>query len=360
MNQPGTKEIFTTFLRLGLIAFGGPVAHVGLMEEVLVKEKKWLDSQTFLDLMSVSNLIPGPNSTELAIGIGYRLGGVKGLLAAGSAFILPAMTIVMGFALLYVRYGTMPLLTNILTGIQPVVLAIILSALLRLVKKTMTEPLAYLLAGLLVVWQLVWQPQEVLLLLGGAALYFLAKRVRANRLRAVSLLPLSVLFATFVKIGALLFGSGYVLIAFLQTEFVDRLGVLTSKQLLDAVALGQVKPGPLFTTATFVGTILSGPVGGLVATVGIFLPSFLLVGIIMPFAQKLRASKKLSLLLDGINIASLALFTAVTLRLVPEFIRSPVSVGVFLLSAWLVIKKGMKAHWMILGGALFGVLLSLF
>lgn len=255
--KPGIKEIFLVFLRLGLIAFGGPVAHIGLMEEVLVKEKKWIDSESFLDMLSVSNLIPGPNSTELAIAIGYKLGGVAGLLAVG-------------------------------------------------------------------------------------------------------FLPLSVLFLTFVKIGALLFGSGYVLIAFLQTEFVDRLGVLTSTQLLDAVALGQVKPGPLFTTATFIGTILSGPVGGIVATIGIFLPSFLLVGIIMPFAQKLRASGRLSLFLDGINIASLALFLAVTLRLVPEFIRSPLSVVLFLVSAWLVIGKEVKSHWMILGGALTGLIIGLF
>ncbi len=262
MENPGIKEIFRTFLRLGLIAFGGPVAHIGLMEEVLVKEKKWIDSEKFLDLLSISNLIPGPNSTELAISIGYRLGGVRGLIAAGTAFILPAMALVMILALLYVQYGAMPQFAHILLGIQPVVLAIIFSALLRLFKKTITEPLAMLLAGTLVIWQLTLRPQEVLLLLAGALLYFCAKKVRQNRLNAVGVLPLSVLFLTFLKIGALLYGSGYVLIAFLQSEFVDRLGVLTSHQLLDAVALGQVKPGPLFTTATFIGTILSGPVGG--------------------------------------------------------------------------------------------------
>lgn len=360
MTQIRTKDIFTTFLRLGLIAFGGPVAHVGLMEEVLVNEKKWIDSESFLDLLSISNLIPGPNSTELAIGIGYRLGGVRGLLAAGTAFILPAMGIVMVLGMLYVQYGSMPQFAHILLGIQPVVLAIILSALLRLFKKTITEPAAILLAGLLVVWQLVFRPQEVLLLLAGAALYFGAKQVKPDRTNAVGLLPLSILFATFLKIGALLFGSGYVLIAFLQTEFVDRLGVLTSTQLLDAVALGQVKPGPLFTTATFIGTILSGPVGGIVATIGIFLPSFLLMGLIMPFAARLRASKTLSVLLDGINIASLALLSAVTLRLVPAFIQSPVYAVLFLISAWLVIKKGVKSHWMILGGIVAGFVMSAF
>lgn len=358
--KPGIKEIFLVFLRLGLIAFGGPVAHIGLMEEVLVKEKKWIDSESFLDMLSVSNLIPGPNSTELAIAIGYKLGGVAGLLAAGTAFILPAMILVMLLGLLYVQYGSLPQLAHILTGVQPVVLAIILSALLRLFKKTVKEPLSVLLVAILVIWQLVFRPQEVWLLLAGAGLYFGAKKIRPDTTLAVGFLPLSVLFLTFVKIGALLFGSGYVLIAFLQTEFVDRLGVLTSTQLLDAVALGQVKPGPLFTTATFIGTILSGPVGGIVATVGIFLPSFLLVGIIMPFAQKLRASGRLSLFLDGINIASLALFLAVTLRLVPEFIRSPLSVVLFLVSAWLVIGKEVKSHWMILGGALTGLIIGLF
>lgn len=355
------KEIFLTFLRLGVTAFGGPVAHIGMMEEEIVGQKKWITNEDFLDMLSISNLIPGPNSTELAISIGYRLGGVRGLVLAGTAFIFPAMAIVMAIGLLYLQYGALPELRNLLMGIQPVVLGIILLALYRLFTSTVKSKTALFTLSLLVVWLIFFRTQEIVILLAGAFLYYLFSLGGKKRVHgflppiALAALPLPTLFGTFFKIGALLYGSGYVLIAFLQSEFVERLGVLTKVQLMDAVAIGQVTPGPLFTTATFIGTIIAGPLGGVVGTVGIFLPSFLLVGFVMPQASKIRKSKVLSKVLDGVNIASLALLVSVTLKLIPSFVFDPFTVILFVMSGVLLFTGRVKSHWLILAGGVIGL-----
>ena len=368
-------EVILVFLKLGFTAFGGPAAHIAMFHEEVVRRRKWLDEQHFLDLLGAVNLIPGPNSTEMAIHTGYVHAGWPGLIAAGSAFILPAMGIVMALAWAYTRYGSAPQAAWLLYGVKPVVIAIIFQALWSLGRRAIKGPLTAAAGVLaLALYFLGTNPLAALLVSGGLVMLV----ANAQRLRkageAAALLPvlgipwaaaaaipfsLPVLFLTFLKIGAVLYGSGYVLLAFLRADFVTRLGWLTDKQLLDAIAIGQVTPGPVFTTATFIGYILGGPWAAVLATLGIFLPSFIFVALSSRIVPRLRASPWAGALLDGVNVASLGLMAAVTWELAQDAFVDPLTILLGLASAVLVIRYKVNSTWLILGGAAAGLLRAL-
>lgn len=362
-----------TFLRLGALAFGGPAAHVAMMREELVRRRGWLDDARFLDLWGATHLIPGPNSTELAIHLGHERAGWRGLVLAGVAFIGPAALMVTGLAWLYVEHGTTPSFTAVLAGVVPAVLAIVLWALVGLVRPALRTPLLAVLAVAVLAGQLLGVHELVLLLGGGVLVVLLrgVRRVRAPRGRAPggpaawvapSLVALertgggdlTTLFWTMLKIGAVLYGSGYVILAFLEGEFVDRLGWITNQQLLDAVAVGQVTPGPLFTSATFVGYLVAGLPGAFVATVAIFLPSFLLVGLLTRISSRLRERWWTAAFLDGVNTSALALMAGVTWVLAREAVVDLVSVAILLVTLLLLWRTRWNSGWYVLGGAVVG------
>ncbi|MEO1006213.1 MAG: chromate efflux transporter, partial [Cyanobacteria bacterium J06638_38] len=328
--KPGLIELAKVFSRLGMIAFGGPAAHVAMMDDEVVQRRRWMSREQLLDLMGVTNLLPGPNSTELAIHIGYEQAGWRGLFVAGSCFILPAMIIVWLLAILYVRFQTVPQVEWLLYGIKPVIVAVVLQALWKLGKKA-AKDVPTVVAGIAAIAGYFAGFNEILLLiLLGIAVTLTKNWHKNNTANGAFLLPMSGMLAQvgsitttaisitwgsvflfFLKIGCVLYGSGYVLLAFLQRDLVERNQWLTSQQLLDAVAIGQITPGPVFTTATFVGYLLAGNLGAIAATVGIFLPAFLLVGLVNPWVTKLRQSAWASGFLDGVNAASLGLMAGV-------------------------------------------------
>ena len=365
------KEVVTLFLKLGLTAFGGPAAHISLMHDEVVKRRKWLDEQEFLDLMGATNLIPGPNSTEMAIHLSFKRAGWRGLILGGMSFILPAMLIVLGLAWLYVQFGSYPQVEWLLYGIKPVVIAIVLQALWSLGQKAIKDWLTgILVAGVVILYWL--GVNEIGLLFGGGFALFLIKNLKnlkAHQIAGIvlpgSLLPfapqalatvqLPLLFFTFLKIGSILYGSGYVLLAFLRADFVVHLGWLTDQQLIDAIAIWQVTPGPVFTTATFIGYILAGVPGALLATLGIFLPSFIFVALSSPLIPKLRNSKFFGSLLDGINAVSLGLMAAVLVQLGRSSLTNPVTILIGLISAILLIRFRVNSTWLILGGGVIGL-----
>lgn len=368
------REIAGVFLRLGTVAFGGPAAHVSLMEEEVVRKRGWLSRDKFMDLYSLTNLIPGPNSTELAIHLGLERGGLAGLVLAGSLFILPAMAIVLLFAMLYTAYGQLPDMNGILYGIKPVILAIIVQALYRLGKSVLKNA-ASLALGILAAALSLMGVREIPILLAMGLAVMLAKNrhklmgktysvsflplgLLANGLPVAPPMGLSSLFFTFLKIGSVLYGSGYVLIAFLETEFVHRLGVLSAQQLLDAVAVGQFTPGPVFTTATFVGYLIQGLPGALASTLGIFLPSFLLVLLLHSLLPKMRASAWISGALDGVNIASLGFMAAVSVKLGAAAVTDGWTIALFLASFFVLMKVKLNSAWLILSGGIFGWLIT--
>ena len=376
------REVALLFLRLGAVAFGGPAAHIAMFRDEVVTRRKWISNQHFLDLLGATNLIPGPNSSEMALHVGYVRAGWRGLLAAGLGFALPATLIVLALAVLYVEYGTTPAAEWLLYGIKPVVIAIIAQAMWGLLRTAVKgRLLAVIGAAVFALYLLGFN--EIALLFGGGAIYmFVQNAARLRRLRngigapiiALSCIPgallapaasssatfsLGTLFLTFLKIGAVWYGSGYVLLAFLRNDFVERLGWLTSQQLLDAVAIGQVTPGPVFTTATFIGYVTGGLPGALLATVGIFLPSFVFVLITNPFIPRLRRSPWLSGLLDGVNVAALGLMAAVTLELGQDALRDGVTVALAASAAVLLVRFKINSTWLILGGGLIGLARSL-
>jgi chromate transporter len=369
--QSRLAEVAALFLRLGATAFGGPAAHIAMMHDEVVKRRKWLSEQAFLDLLGATNLIPGPNSTEMAIHLGLLRAGWPGLLVGGVCFILPAMCIVTVFAWAYTTYGSLPAVGGLLDGVKPVMLAIIAKALWDLGRKAMKTRLAAGV-GLGVLLLTFLHINEILLLAGGGLFYIVLVRIKESRGRlqgwalplAVLGLPvasaaaptfsLSGLFFIFLKIGSVLYGSGYVLLAFMRADFVERLGWLTDQQLIDAIAVGQVTPGPVFTTATFVGYVLGGIPGGLLATLGIFLPSFVFVMLLHRLIAKMRESVGLGQVLDGVNVASLALMASVTLQLGRASLVDPISVSLMLVSGILVFRTRINTTWVILGGALMG------
>lgn len=365
-------EVFLSFLKPGFTAFGGPAAHISLFREEFVVRRKWLTDEAFLDLLGATNLIPGPNSTEMAIHIGFLRAGTAGLFAAGVGFTLPAVLMVLGLAWLYVEYGSTPQAAWLLYGIKPVMIAIILQALWNLGRKAIKDLLTVLLA--IVCVALYFLGVNEILILFAAGLTFMLIRTW-NRLRSMNLsilLPLlpsslvvpasfkmSTLFLIFLKIGSILYGSGYVLVAFLRADLVDRLGWLTEQQLIDAIAIGQMTPGPLFTTATFVGYLLGGIPAALMATVGIFLPSYIFVAISNPVIPRLRQSIWAANLLDGVIVASLGLMAAVTFQLGMASLIDIPTFFLFLVSAVLLLRYRVSSTWLIFGGALTGFLISL-
>lgn len=365
------REVIGLFLRLGFTAFGGPAAHVSLMHDEIVRRRGWMSEQEFLDLLGATNLIPGPNSTEMAIHAGYRRAGWPGLVAGGVCFALPAALIVGILAYFYKAYGDLPEAAWILQGITPVVVAVILQALWMLGKKAVRTPLLFLAAALVFALYFLGVNEVLLLFAGGLAIMLVENFKRLTKPEAaavilpVSLLApaaasapfqLSTLFFIFLKVGAILYGSGYVLLAFLRSDLVTRLGWLTDQQLLDAIAVGQVTPGPLFTTATFIGYYLGGVSGATLATLGIFLPSFLFVAISSPLIPKMRASPWAGALLDGVNAVSLGLMAAVTVQIGRAAMVDAWAVIIAIAAAVLLIKFRVNSTWLILGGALIGVM----
>jgi len=371
--RSGLGEVARLFLRLGTTAFGGPAAHIALMEDEVVTRRGWLTRERFLDLLGAANLIPGPNSTELAIHIGHARAGWPGLLVAGFCFIAPAALLVTALAWAYVRFGALPQLAGLLYGVKPVVIAVVLQALWRLFRAAIrgwetalvaaaaaaanalgAGELAVLgaaAAGTAVVAAARATPKSDAG--GGAAALFAAALPGGGAAAgAVGLWPL---FAFFAKVGSVLFGSGYVLLAFLRSGLVEERHWLTEAQLLDAVAVGQVTPGPVFTTATFVGYVLAGGAGAAAATAGIFLPAFVFVALSAPFVPRLRSSRVAAALLDGVNAASLALMAVVTVHLAMAALVDPLSVAVAAVSAVALFGFGANSAWLVAAGAAIGL-----
>lgn len=346
-----------------------------MMHDEVVKRKQWLSDQEFLDLVGATHLIPGPNSTELAIHLGFQRAGWRGLILAGASFILPAMLIVMALAWGYVEYGTTPAADALLYGVKPVVIAIIIQALWGFGRKAVKNSVTAIVGIAALVLYFLSVNEIALLFLAGAAVMLVKNVRRLREIRISLMLPfggiaagiffpafqavpfsLPLLFWTFLKIGAVLYGSGYVLLAFLQGDFVKTYGWLTEQQLLDAVAIGQVTPGPVFTTATFIGYILDGVPGALLATLAIFLPSFIFVALTRPFLPRLRASPWFSGLLDGVNVASVALMAGVTVQLGRASLIDLPTILIALVSFVLLLRYQVNSTWLIAGGAVAGLI----
>jgi len=392
------RQLAGLFLKLGATGFGGPAPVIGMIDDETVSRRGWLTREEFLDLMGLTNLIPGPNSTEMAMHIGYLRAGWPGLIVAGAAFILPAALISGGLAWIYVRYGSLPQVAPFLYGVKPVVLAVILGAVYRLLG-TAIRPgkgparrisWTLVLVGLGVLAASLLGVNEVLALLGGGILGMLLLKgpelARGGRRRPGSgllglaapvlaaphaLFTASAAFATaaaevslwqlglfFLKIGAILYGSGYVLVAFLEGGLVQQYHWLTQQQLLDAIAVGQFTPGPVLSTATFIGYLLAGAPGAVISTVAIFFPSFLYVGALNPLIPRLRRSAWMSAFLAAVNVSAVALMAAVTVKLAQSTLTDGVAVLIALLALILSIVWKVNATWLILGGALLGWVLG--
>ena len=358
------REIAGVFLKLGTTAFGGPAAHIAMMEEEVVRRRGWLTHEDFLDYLGAANLIPGPNSTELAIHVGHAMAGWAGLLMAGACFILPAVLIVSVIAWVYVRFGALPQTVGILAGIKPVVIAIVMQAIWNLGRRAVKSPwLAVLGVGSLVAVALGVNELVVLAVAGVLAAMRVAEPRANARFAGVvaagvaspTTLGVWPLFLVFAKIGAVLFGSGYVLIAFLRADLVERLHWLTDKQLIDAIAVGQVTPGPVFTTATFVGYVLAGGGGAAVATIGIFLPAFVFVALSGPLVPRLRGSRVAGAVLDGVNVASLALMTEAAGQIARTAISGWISIVILVATIVLLVRTKINSAWLVLASAAIGL-----
>jgi chromate transporter len=365
-------ELAALFLRLGTTAFGGPAAHIAMFEDEVVRRRGWLSRERFLDMLGATQMIPGPNSTEMAIHVGYDRARYAGVIVAGVSFILPAALITLAFAWAYVHFGARPETTSFLYGTKAAIIAVVLQALWRL-GRTALRSASLALAAATALSASALGVGELPVLFGtGAALAAARFAVRrrpgpgAAGLLAIGITPLgasaalgftlSALFLFFLKVGAVLFGSGYVLIAFLRADLVERWHWLTNAQLLDAVAVGQVTPGPVFTTATFVGYLLGGAPGALVATIGIFLPAFVYVALLAPVLPRLRRSALAAAFLDGVNAASVALLASVTWQLARSAIIDPVTALVAGAGALLLLRFRLNSAWLVVGGGCVGML----
>lgn len=370
-----TKEIIRLFLKLGIIGFGGPAAHIAMMQQEVVEKRKWMSEQHFLDLLGATNLIPGPNSTEMAIHIGYDKGGWRGLLAAGLCFILPAILITGILAFLYHQYGQLPELQAFIYGIKPAVIAVIVGAVYPLAKKSI-KSLFLGIVGIVVLIASLWGINEMYLMFGAgllavASFYF--QNRKDNMMKSIMPILLvqintanffsetnTKLFWIFLKIGAILYGSGYVLFAFLDTELVAT-GLLSREQLMDAIAVGQFTPGPVFSSVAFIGYQINGWSGALLSTIAIFLPSFVFVALLHPLMKKMRQFHGLSAFLDAVNVASVAIIAAVCFTMGKETITDWRTILIALISAFAVFKfKKINSAFIVLGGALLGYLLYQF
>jgi chromate transporter len=369
------KEVAALFLKLGFIGFGGPAAHISMMREEVVVKKKWLKEQHFLDLIGATNLIPGPNSTEMAIHIGHERAGWKGLIVAGICFIVPAVMLTGIFAWLYKDYGHLPEIQPFLYGIKPAIIAIILGAIFPLAKKSL-KTVQLGIIGCIVLLLSLLQFNEIMLLFGAGflALFwnsFTNKNSdkKGNNWIPLMLFPVSKtallaptnvnLFLIFLKIGAILYGSGYVLFAFLDAELVAK-GLLTRTELIDAIAVGQFTPGPVFSSVTFVGYQINGISGALISTLAIFLPSFVFVALLNPLVKKMRNSQPFAVFLDAVNVASIAIIVSICYELGRDTITDWRTILIALLSIVIVFNyKKINSAFIVLGGALFGYLLML-
>ena len=377
-------EVARLFLKLGLIGFGGPAAHIALMEDDVVRRRRWLTREAFLDLLGATNLIPGPNSTEMAIHIGYLRAGWLGLIAGGACFILPAMMITLVLASAYTRYGRLPEAGWILYGVKPVIIAVVVQAVWGLARRAVATPLAAATALAVLVLALRGANEVGLLFAAALGLPLIRAVATAGSARALApggLLGLSLAATTgvspvgvaaggtallpqlaliFLKVGSILFGSGYVLLAFLRPDLVERTRWLTDPQLLDAIAVGQFTPGPVLTTATFIGYLVAGGAGAVVATVAIFLPSFVFVALSSPFIPRLRESPLAAGFLDGANSASVALMATVTWELGRAAVVDWLTGGLALVAAAVLLTTRINSAWLVVGGAAVGAFSALF
>lgn len=377
MNK--VKEVAALFLKLGIIAFGGPAVHIAMMQREVVEDRKWMSQQHFLDLVGATNLIPGPNSTEMAIHCGFQRAGFPGLLVSGISFILPATLITGVLAWIYVEYRTVPQLAAFMYGIKPAVIAIILGAVYQLGRKALKNWQLGVVGFAVILMSFLGISEITAILIGGAAgMLWLRLMARSKHKQfgllpllplkpalvysgtaAVSIVTLPHLFLVFLKIGAVLFGSGYVLVAYLDGELVSKLGWLTKTELLDAIAMGQFTPGPVLSTATFVGYQIQGVWGALLATAGIFLPSFFFVAILNPLIPKLRQSQWASAFLDAVNVSALGLMVAVTLDLGRAVLldwKAGLIAGLSIVVTFRYRK--ISSAWIIVGGAVLGFVLE--
>jgi len=384
LSSQRVLEVVKVFLRFGLTAFGGPSAHISMYHDELVKRRRWLSEQHFLDLLGATNLIPGPNSTEMAIHLSWVRAGLPGMLLGGICFITPSMIMVIALAWAYSQYGSKPQAGWIMYGIQPIVIAIILQALIDLGRKVIntlaislvsliasilyflniSPVLILILCGILVlVWQNIhrvkaFRPNHLPIIITPSQIIEWIHRINWSHLAVITSQPFSfaVLFFTFLKIGAVLYGSGYVLLAFLNADFVNRLGWLTEQQILDAVAVGQITPGPVLSSATFIGFILGGLPGAIIATIGIFLPSFIFVAFSNPLIPRIRNSPWAKSFLDGVIVASLGLMAAVIFQLgqvsFPDIFTGVICATAFIL----LVKYRVNTTWLILGGLFIGLI----
>jgi chromate transporter len=373
------RELASLFGRLGFTAFGGPAAHIAMMEDEVVRRRGWLSRERFLDLLGATNLIPGPNSTELAIHIGHARGGWAGLVVAGACFILPAVAIVSAIAWVYVRYGALPEVAGAMYGIKPVIIAVVVQALWGLGKTAVKTPLLAVIGAAAIAASLAGI-NELVVLAAAGFIVAAARRIRRPPAASIAAWPLLgvgtaggagaaavgaaaafglwPLFLFFLKVGSVLFGSGYVLLAYLRSDLVEHFHWLTSSQLLDAVAVGQITPGPVFTTATFIGYLLGGAPGAAVATLGIFLPAFVFVALSGPLVPRLRRSPTAGAVLDGVNVASLALMAVVAWQLGRAAIIDIPTALLAAASAIVLIRFRPNSAWLVLAGGAVGTAVS--
>lgn len=362
------KSLAALFLKLGVLGFGGPAVHIALMEEEVVRKRKWMNHQYFLDLVGATNLIPGPNSTELTMHIGNERAGWKGLVVAGCCFIGPAVLLTALFAWAYMQYGQLPQVQPYLYGIKPAILAVIVATMLRLGKKALKNR-TLLWFGLAAAVAVLAGVNEIVVLftagLLGVLLYFLRSGNRLHGFLPFALLQVNYaevepakLFLVFLKIGSILYGSGYVLFAFLDAELVAK-GLLTRQQLVDAIAVGQFTPGPVFSSATFIGWQIGGWPGAVAATIGIFLPSFLFVALLNPLIPRLRRSKPMSVFLDTVNMVSIAIILSIVIEMAKETLLDWRAILIALASFFVTFfYRQLNTAWIILGGAIAGYLLT--
>lgn len=367
------KEIAKLFLKLGIIGFGGPAVHIAMMQDEVVVKKKWLNEQHFLDLIGATNLIPGPNSTEMAIHIGHEKAGWKGLIVAGICFIFPAVIITGFFAFLYKEYGQIPEIKPFLYGIKPAIIAIILSAIFPLAKKSL-KTIQLGIIGAVVLLLSLLNYNEIILMFGAGIIALLIYYLKQNTNKNINaFIPLTLfqfsnnnlisptnlnLFLIFLKIGAILYGSGYVLFAFLDAELVAS-GLLSRTQLIDAIAVGQFTPGPVFSSVTFIGYQINGFSGAIISTIAIFIPSFIFVALLNPLVKKMRNSKMFSTFLDAINVASIAIIISICLEMGKETIIDWRTILIAFLSIIITFNyRKINSAFIVLGGSIIGYILN--
>ncbi|MGZ5254284.1 MAG: chromate transporter [Flavitalea sp.] len=362
MHYPDNiKELVKLFLKLGIIGFGGPAVHIAMMEEEVVRKRKWMSHQHFLDLVGATNLIPGPNSTEMTMHIGHERAGTKGLIIAGLCFILPAVFITAVFAWAYAKYGQLPNVQPFLYGITPAIISVIFVTMINLGRKAV-KSIQLAIIGILCAVAVLAGINEIYVLFGAGLLgilLYISQRRTTNGFLPVLLIPSWKVFLLFLKIGSILYGSGYVLFAFLDAELVAK-GLLTKQQLIDAIAVGQFTPGPVFSSATFIGWQIGGMAGAIAATIGIFLPSFLFVALLNPLIPKLRSSKIMSAFLDTVNVASIAIIVSILIEMGREILLDWRTILIAVLSFLVTyFFKKLNTAFIVIGGSLLGYLLSL-